>query len=126
MKADNSHSTPKSEDGKGFNPSNHPTPMEKLLKSLTGATVNHLRVTLTVAAATAVLIAAVVIVCVLTAAFLFGDTSQPATGEKTLSAPDSTIQSAPIQQTPVASSAPEAKEPAVTMATESSATEAER
>lgn len=69
-------------------------------------------------------IAAVVIVCVLTAAFLFGDTSQPATGEKTLSAPDSTIQSAPIQQTPIASSAPEAKEPAVTMATESSATEA--
>ena len=66
MKADNSHSTPKSEDGKGFNPSNHPTPMEKPLKSLTGATVNHLRVTLTVAAATAVLIAAVVIVARLT------------------------------------------------------------
>lgn len=66
MKADNSHSTPKSEDGKGFNPNNHPTPMEKLLKSLTGTIVNHLRVTLTVAAATAVLIAAVVIVARLT------------------------------------------------------------
>lgn len=67
-------------------------------------------------------IAAAVIVCVLAAAFLFGDTSQPETGEKTLSTPDSTTQSAPIPETPAASSAPVTKESVVTMATEAPTT----
>lgn len=71
-------------------------------------------------------IAAVVIVCVLTAAFLFGDTSQPETGEKTLSTPDSTIQSAPLQEQPAVSTAPAAAKPstAATTETEAPATEA--
>lgn len=66
-------------------------------------------------------IAAVVIVCVLAAAFFFGDTSQPETGEKTLSTPDATLQTAPIQEAAAASSAPTAMQPSTAETTESSA-----
>lgn len=70
-------------------------------------------------------IAAAVIVCVLAAAFFFGDTSQPETGEKALSTPDSTLQSASLQEQPAVSTALTATKPstAATTATEASATE---
>lgn len=70
-------------------------------------------------------IAALVIVCILAAAFFFGDTSQPETGEKALSTPDLTIQSAPLQEQTVVSTAPTATKPSAvaTTVTEASATE---
>ena len=67
-------------------------------------------------------IAAAVIVCVLAAAFFFGEKPQTETGETAPSAQELTLQSSTTEETPAASSAPATTEPSVT-ATEPPVTE---
>lgn len=59
-------------------------------------------------------IAAAVIVCVLAAAFFFGEKPQTETGETVPSAQEPALQSSTTEETPAASSAPATTEPSVT------------
>lgn len=63
-------------------------------------------------------IAAIVIVCVLTAAFFFGDSQQPETGEKTLSTQSTTTLPSTTEEPPTTSAMPAPTEPTTTAVTE--------